>query len=144
MNNENKFCYKYPRPAYTVDAAIIYNSKILLIERGKYPYIGKWALPGGFMDMGETPEQAAIRELKEETGIIIKSIQQFKTYGTIDRDPRHRTISTVFYHILEDEIQGVEAGDDASDAQWFLINNLPEMAFDHKLIIEELISKLKK
>jgi len=135
--------YKYPRPAYTVDIIIIQSGKVLLIKRGHQPYEGKWALPGGFMDMDETPEQAAIRELEEETGLKVKRLQQFKTYGAIDRDPRHRTISTVYYTILDDTKKTtLTAGDDAAEAEWFSLDNLPELAFDHRLIIKEFIKDI--
>jgi len=135
--------YKYPRPAYTVDIAIFQTDKILLIKRGHPPYQGKWALPGGFMDMNETPEQAAKRELKEETGLIIEKLEQFKTYGAIDRDPRHRTISTVYYTILDDTKKtSIIAGDDAAEAEWFSVKKLPELAFDHDVILEELLGEI--
>lgn len=134
--------YKYPRPAYTVDIIIIQSGKILLIKRGHPPYEGKWALPGGFMDMNETPEQAAIRELEEETGVKVKSLKQFRTYGAIDRDPRHRTISTVYFAILDDNLGiNTKAGDDATEAEWFSLDDLPELAFDHGIILEEFIGK---
>jgi len=132
------FSYKYPRPAYTVDIIIIQSGKVLLIKRAHPPYEGKWALPGGFMDMDETPEQAAIRELEEETGVIVKSLKQFRTYGAIDRDPRHRTISTVYYAVLDDKLSITpKAGDDAAEAEWFSLNKLPVLAFDHGVILEE-------
>lgn len=138
MNDNNPFCYKYPRPAFTVDALIYNDDKVLLIQRKNDPFKGEWALPGGFMDMDETPEQAAIRELQEETGLGFKDLIQFKTYGDVDRDPRHRTISTVFYGNYFDAIKQVlKAGDDAKDANWFSINNLPKLAFDHLKIINE-------
>jgi 8-oxo-dGTP diphosphatase len=134
--------YKYPRPAFTVDIIIIQSGKILLIKRGHPPYEGKWALPGGFMDMNETPEQAAIRELEEETGVKVKSLKQFRTYGAIDRDPRHRTISTVYFAILDDNLRiNTKAGDDATEAEWFSLDNLPELAFDHGIILEEFSGK---
>ncbi len=95
------------------------------------------------MEMDETPEQAAIRELKEETGVEVKNINQFRTYGAIDRDPRHRTISTVFYAVIDKEINiFTKAGDDASEAKWFNINKLPDLAFDHGLIISELLDNI--
>ena len=132
------FSYKYPRPAYTVDIIIIQLGKILLIKRGHSPYEGKWALPGGFMDMDETPEQAAIRELEEETAIKVKRLKQFRTYGAIDRDPRHRTISTVYYAVLDDDLNITpKAGDDAAEAELFSLDDLPELAFDHGVILEE-------
>jgi len=138
MNTDKTFCYKYPRPAYTVDALIYFDDKVLLIQRKNDPYKGEWALPGGFMDMNETPEQAVIRELQEETGLVFEKLIQFKTYGDINRDPRHRTISTVFYGNYNDAVnQVLMAGDDAKDTNWFLINDLPKLAFDHQEIIYE-------
>ena len=130
--------YKYPRPANTVDIIIIQNNKVLLIKRGHPPYKGQWALPGGFMDMNETPEQSAIRELEEETDVKVKELKQFKTYGAIDRDPRHRTISTVYYTEFDNKIiLSPKAGDDAAETEWFSLDNLPELAFDHGEILEE-------
>lgn len=140
MNDNKKYCYKYPRPAYTVDAIVIKCKKILLIKRKHYPFEGYWALPGGFMDMNETPQEAIIRELKEETNIKIKDFRQYKTYGSLNRDPRHRTITTVYYSISNDKTyENVIAGDDACEAEWHSIYMLPQLAFDHKGIIEEFI-----
>ncbi|MBW8333658.1 MAG: NUDIX hydrolase [Prolixibacteraceae bacterium] len=131
------YTYSYPRPAVTVDAILISKqNSVLLIERGREPFKGKWALPGGFIDMGEPLETACIRELEEETGIRITSLKQFKAFGAVDRDPRHRTISVIFYAFTENELMA-RAGDDAAKAQWFPIDQLPELAFDHQLILEE-------
>lgn len=129
--------YSYPRPAVTVDAILISKqNSVLLIERGREPFKGKWALPGGFIDMDEPLETACMRELEEETGIRITLLKQFKAFGAVDRDPRHRTISVIFYAFTEDEIIAL-AGDDAAKAQWFPLDQLPELAFDHQLILEE-------
>lgn len=131
------FTYSYPRPAVTVDAILVSSDKtVLLIERGKEPYKGKWALPGGFIDMDESLETACLRELQEETGIVIYEVKQFKAYGAVGRDPRHRTISVVFYTFIGEE-QPAIAGDDAAKARWFSLNELPELAFDHGQILEE-------
>jgi 8-oxo-dGTP diphosphatase len=141
-----EYCYKYPRPAFTVDAAIYDNSthSVLLIKRKNEPFKNMWALPGGFMDIDEIPLNAAIRELKEETGIVFQSLKQFRTYGAIDRDPRHRTISTVFYGDIENAIvDKIQAGDDAKEAKWHSINELPELAFDHLKIINEWMLSTK-
>ena len=143
MKEARKYCYPYPRPAFTVDAAIFDGQKILLIKRANDPFKGKWALPGGFMDMDETPKEAAIRELEEETGLQIPDLIQFKTYGTLNRDPRHRTISTVYYHqINAKESTKVKGCDDAMEAKWFSNTDLPELAFDHREIIDELVNVL--
>ncbi len=131
------YSYSYPRPAVTVDAILISNKNtVLLIERGREPYKGKWALPGGFIDMDEPLETACQRELEEETGISITELKQFKAFGAVDRDPRHRTISVIFYSFTEGELIA-QSGDDAAKAQWFPIDQLPELAFDHQLILEE-------
>lgn len=137
-----EFTYKYPRPALTVDAIIVAGRNdhrmILLILRKSDPYKGKWALPGGFVDADETLESACKRELKEETGLVIFELTQFYTFDAIDRDPRERVISTVFYGYLPETVPVVGA-DDAVEAQWFPITSLPEMAFDHGEIIRKFI-----
>jgi 8-oxo-dGTP diphosphatase len=135
-----EYKYEYPRPALTVDIIVLRNvctdPEILLIKRLKSPFKDSWALPGGFVDMDETLEQAALRELKEETGVNDIILNQFKAYSDINRDPRGRTISMVFIGISKIDIE-VIAGDDAKEASWFSINNLPQLAFDHTLIIKE-------
>lgn len=131
------YTYQYPRPAVTTDTILISNKNtVLLIERGHEPYKGKWALPGGFIDMDEPLEKACQRELEEETGLHVAELKQFKAFGAVGRDPRHRTISVVFYAFLENEPLP-KAGDDAVKAKWFPIDELPELAFDHGLILEE-------
>ncbi len=136
------YTYKYPRPALTVDAIVLTKqpAKILLIKRKKDPFAGMWALPGGFIEMDETLEQACRRELKEETGLTAETLTQFKAYGEPDRDPRHRTISIVFYTFLKTP-EKPKGMDDAADAKWFSINNLPPLAFDHQLILKDFFSE---
>jgi 8-oxo-dGTP diphosphatase len=138
------FTYNYPRAALTVDAIVFVkkggSALVLLIERGREPFKNLWALPGGFIEMDETLEAACKRELLEETGLNVEQMTQFKTYDAIDRDPRHRTISVVYFTELN-EIQQVEGSDDASRAEWFPVTDLPELAFDHKQIIEEFFQK---
>ncbi len=139
------YSYKYPRPALTVDA-LVYTLEnntlyVLLIRRGIEPFLDKWALPGGFVNMNELLETACKRELKEETGLETEKMQQFKVFDAIERDPRHRTISIVFSAML-DERKEVKGGDDAAHAEWFPVNSLPEMAFDHREIIEQFIRNL--
>ena len=134
------YTYKYPRPAVTVDIIIIKNAcedaEILLIQRLNPPYQDQWAIPGGFVDMDETVEQAAERELKEETGLSSIILNQFKTYSTPDRDPRGRTISIVFVGIAPSDSKAI-AGDDAKNVKWYKLKNLPKLAFDHELILTE-------
>ncbi len=131
--------YKYPRAALTVDAIVIAKTEgqkyILLIERGNAPFMGMWALPGGFVNMDETLEESCMRELFEEAGIKVEAMQQFRAFDTIDRDPRHRTISVVYYTFL-DNLPKVKGGDDATKAQWFSMDELPQLAFDHNEVIQ--------
>lgn len=132
------FVYEYPRPAYTVDALIFSaDNKILLIQRKNPPFKGLWALPGGFVDMDETIETAASRELEEETGLKGIELQQMHTFSAVDRDPRGRTISTVFIGFTgysgDCEVIGK---DDAAQASWFSLSSLPELAFDHEEVIK--------
>jgi len=136
------FTYSYPRPAVTVDAILVSpQNSVLLIERGRVPFKGRWALPGGFIDMDEELETACRRELAEETGIQIGALKQFKAFGAVDRDPRHRTISVIFYAFTDDELAAC-AGDDAANARWFPLNQLPELAFDHQQILEEFKAEI--
>lgn len=111
---------------------------ILLIKRGNEPFKESWALPGGFVDMDETLIDAAKRELSEETGITDVDLKQFYTYGDLNRDPRGRTVSVVYYSSVNQDKANAVAGDDAADAYWFSIKNLPQLAFDHEIIINEL------
>jgi len=135
------YCYKYPRPALTVDALIITgDEKVLLIQRKNPPFKDLWALPGGFVDIAETPEKAAERELEEETGLKGIPLKQFHCYGAIDRDPRHRTVSIVFTGKIKNSADYKPIGnDDAATAGWFDINNLPKLAFDHDVIISDAL-----
>ena len=139
------YTYAYPRPALTVDAIIITgesgNYWLLLIERKKEPFMGRWALPGGFVDINETLLQACLRELKEETGLELQALEQFMVFDAIDRDPRHRTISVVFYAFISDK-QSVTGSDDAERAEWFPLDKLPPLAFDHCEIMELFLSKI--
>jgi len=141
-NPDAKFCYKYPRLAMTVDAIVVAQNfsqdMVLLVQRKFNPFKGVWALPGGFVGMAETLKEACERELFEETGIKAIELLQFFTFDAIDRDPRHRTISTVFYGRLNETVE-VTGGDDAARADWFPIISLPEMAFDHAEIIRKFI-----
>lgn len=137
------YTYPYPRPAVTVDAVVFRNpasgTEILLIKRARAPFEGCWALPGGFIDMDETPEEAVIRELREETGISGVEMNQLHTYGAVDRDPRHRTLSVAYIGLLTDESQTASGADDAALAAWFSTEELPELAFDHQQIVQDAI-----
>lgn len=130
--------YKYPRAALTVDAIILEkkSNKILLIQRAHEPFAGEWALPGGFVEMNELLIDSCKRELEEETKLQISELKQFKTYDAVDRDPRGRTISVVYYGFTESE-ENVEGSDDAAEAKWFPLSSLPKLAFDHEKIITD-------
>lgn len=111
---------KFERPSVTVDMVIFCEGKVLLIKRANHPFIDTWALPGGFVEMNETCEQAASRELMEETGVEAYP-EQLRTYSDPKRDPRTRIITVAFTQILE-KMPKTEAGDDAADARWFDIS----------------------
>jgi len=139
------YTYKYPRPALTIDCAVFQkvkrNLELLLIQRDRYPFEGMWALPGGFIEMDERLHEAASRELKEETGLTGIRLTPFKTFDAIDRDPRGRTISFIFYGFLDATSKQVKAASDARDARWFNVKKLPELAFDHAEIVGELLKE---
>ena len=136
------YTYKYPMPSVTADILVLRNtgvsSQILLIKRKNDPFKDCWAFPGGFTEEGETLEQSASRELMEETGIDCQFLSQFKAFGDPGRDPRGRTVTIVFY-VYVDEDTEFHPADDAKEAAWFDLNNLPALAFDHAKILEEFI-----
>jgi len=140
------YSYNFPRPAVTVDAIVFSKSKgqlyVALIKRTNPPFLGDWAFPGGFVDMDESLIQAANRELEEETGLKDISLEQFYTFGDVHRDPRHRTITVVYYGVAPDNLPHLFAGDDAGQAAWFSLNELPHLAFDHHEILQKAIAKL--
>ncbi len=140
--------YDYPRPALTVDCLVFgldaeLELKIMLIKRNIPPFQGQWAIPGGFVRMDETLEQAALRELQEETGIHDVYLEQLYTFGDLGRDPRDRTVTVAYYALINLVEQQVQAATDASDADWFLLNDLPELAFDHDQIVQTAIARLR-
>lgn len=135
------YTYKYPRPALTVDAIVFNdNSEILLIQRSSQPFKDLWAFPGGFVNEDETAEMAVNRELEEETGLEDVELKQFYTYSDPNRDPRHRTVTIAFVGKVMSTTKPI-AGDDAKNAQWFKLNALPPLAFDHKQILKEVLQK---
>jgi len=126
-------------PFLTIDIIIRYQDGIVLIERKNYPY--GWALPGGFVDIGESLEDAAVREAKEETSLDVTLIEQFYAYSKPDRDPRFHTVSVVFIGDGKGVLKGM---DDAKKAQVFKEDNLPELiAFDHRTIINDYLNYIK-
>ena len=146
---KGKYVYDWPRPMVTVDAAVFAlnrsgsKPKLLLIRRGKEPFKGKWALPGGFVGIDEELEDAVVRELAEETGLTNVPLEQMHTFGKCGRDPRGRQITIVFMGIVHKNKNKIKAGDDAAKAQWFNIAKLPDnMAFDHNRVAAFAIRKL--
>lgn len=140
------YCYNYPRSALTVDCFVYCIEKdvpsIILIKRKQPPFENQWALPGGFVEMNELLVEAAGRELLEETGVSDLKLEQLKAFDKIDRDPRGRTISVVFYGFTGNKKLPLLPGSDAKDANWFDIKKLPLLAFDHQEIIEFARKKL--
>ena len=143
---ELKYHYKYPHPSVTTDCVIFgFDStklNVLLVERGVEPYKGRWALPGGFLKMDESAETGARRELFEETGLKTGYIRQFHTFTDPERDPRERVITIAFYALVR--ISEVQGGDDAAQAGWFPVDNVPALAFDHDLILRRATDELRK
>jgi 8-oxo-dGTP diphosphatase len=142
-----KYTYDYPRPSVTVDIALVTREsqpRILLIRRKRPPFEGMWALPGGFVEMEETLEAAARRELFEETGIKETRLEQVHTFGDPGRDPRGRTISVVYMARVDVSKVKPHAGDDAADAGWHFLDRPPALAFDHKKILAMIRLRLKK
>ncbi len=143
---EFKFHYKYPHPSVTTDCVIFgfdgTRLNVLLIERGIEPFKGRWAFPGGFMKMDEDAETGAKRELFEETGLKTAYIRQFHAFTAPDRDPRERVITIAYYALVR--ISDVKAGDDAAKAQWFPIDKVPALAFDHDLILRKATNELRR
>ena len=141
-----QYCYDFPRPALTADIIIFtFNNKellVLLIERNHMPFKGEWAFPGGFVDMEETVEECAYRELKEETGLEVKNLEQLITVSKLGRDPRGRTVTVFFYGFVSYDNASVRAGDDAKEAVWFPVSKLPSLAFDHNEIVPAALKKL--
>ena len=146
MTVKGTYTYDYPRPAVTTDCVIFgYDGKelkVLLIERGIEPFKGCWAFPGGFLNMDEDALAGARRELKEETGLEDAFIEQFHTFSEPGRDPRGRVITIAHYALVK--IQEVEGGDDAAQARWFPIGEVPPLAFDHDRILRMAMSHLKE
>lgn len=141
-----KYCYKYPHPSVTTDCVVLgWDGKklhVLLIERGREPYKGCWAFPGGFLNMDESAEEGAARELQEETGLQGIPLRQFHTFSQPGRDPRERVITIAYYAVIR--WQKIQAGDDAARAQWFPLDAIPALAFDHRLILHTALQELHR
>jgi 8-oxo-dGTP diphosphatase len=140
--------YEYPRPALTVDCIVFgldaqQELKVMLIQRDIPPFQGQWAIPGGFVRMDETLEQAALRELQEETGIHDVYLEQLYTFGGLGRDPRDRTVTVAYYALINLAEQKIKAATDARDANWFSLSKIPQLAFDHDQILQTAIARLR-
>lgn len=141
------FTYEYPRPALTVDCVVFGfdagELKVLLIQRGSLPFKGKWALPGGFVDVNEALDEAARRELLEETGLKKVFLEQLCAFGAVNRDPRERVVSVAYYALVRLAQHPAVGGSDASAAAWFPVTKLPALAFDHAEILEAALERLR-
>lgn len=141
------FTYEYPRPALTVDCVVFGFDegalKVLLITRDVPPFRGRWALPGGFVNLDENLEEAARRELREETGIDRVFLEQLYTFGAVDRDPRERVVTVAYYALVKLSDHKIVAATDASRAAWFAVDDLPALAFDHAEIVDVALARLK-
>ena len=141
-----KYEYDYPHPAVATDCVVFgfdgHELKVLLIQRGIEPYKGMWAFPGGFMRIDETAEECAIRELREETGLVLKHIRQLGAFSGVHRDPRERIVSIAFYALARQS--EVKAGDDAATARWWSINDIPQLAFDHDFILRQATQRIRQ
>ncbi|MEM9835258.1 MAG: NUDIX domain-containing protein [Bacteroidota bacterium] len=146
------YTYEYPRPSVTVDVVVFGYAgrgslQVLLIQRGAEPFLGQWALPGGFVEMDEDLETSALRELEEETGVKDLFVEQLYTYGNPGRDPRGRVISVAYYALVNLQDHPPTAASDADAAAWFPLDELPELAFDHADIVamarERLYNKVR-
>lgn len=142
------FTYPHPRPALTVDIVVFTlrenRLQVLLIQRGSDPYEGMWALPGGFVQMEESLEAAALRELNEETGVQEAYLEQLYTYGEPDRDPRGRVVTVAYFALVPvDAPFRARGGSDARQAQWFPVDELPALAFDHAQIVGYALRRVR-
>lgn len=146
FQEKGSYTYPFPRPSVTTDCVIFgYDGKelkVLLVQRGIPPFKGMWAFPGGYLQMDEDAIEGAKRELKEETGLEDAYITQFKTFSAVDRDPRGRVITIA--HIALVRISEVRGGDDAAKAEWFPIGAIPQLAFDHDMILREALQALRQ
>src|SRR5215471_4015793 len=146
---EMSYNYQYEMPAVAVDCVIFgldletKDLKVMLIERDLEPFAGMWAIPGGFVRRGESLEQAAARELQEETGIKDVFLEQLYTFGDPARDPRGWVISVAYYALVSPERHIISATTDARRAAWFAVTRLPRLAFDHAAIIQVALDRLR-
>jgi 8-oxo-dGTP diphosphatase len=141
------YTYEFPRPAIAVDCVVFgldeQDLKVMAIQRGIPPFENQWALPGGFVRLDESLETAALRELKEETGIEQVFLEQLYTFGDLERDPRDRVVTVAYYALINLRNHHIQAATDAKDATWFPVSNPPKLAFDHNKILTVALARLK-
>ena len=141
------YSYEYPRAALAVDCVVFglddEDLKVMLIERGQAPFKGRWALPGGFVRLDETLDEAARRELEEETGLKRLFLEQLYTFGGIKRDPRERVVSVAYYALCNLRDHKVQGATDAANAAWFGLHDLPSLAFDHDDILATAVERIR-
>lgn len=139
--------YEYARPALTVDIVVFALDEddlmVMLIQRDLAPFEGQWALPGGFVHIDETLDDAARRELQEETGLKDIFLEQLYTFGDLNRDPRERVVTVAYYALVNLEGHNVQANTDARNAAWFAMSELPKLAFDHEQILKVAHERLR-
>ena len=139
---------KYERPSVTVDVVIFTlierELHVLMVQRRRWPYEGYWAIPGGFINMDESLEMAARRELEEETGVRDVYLEQLYTFGDVGRDPRTRVISVAYIAVVSADRQKIQVSEESTDVRWFAVRSLPKnLAFDHEQILAYAISRLR-
>jgi len=141
------FSFRHPRADLTVNCVVFGfdegELKVLLIERALEPFKGRWALPGGFVRVDETLDEAARRELEEEAGLKDVFLEQLYTFGAVDRDPRERIVSVAYYALVKLAAHDTRAATDAADARWFPVSKVPRLAFDHAFILATALTRLK-
>ena len=135
------------KPSLAVDCVVFgldeKELKLMLIQRNVEPYAGRWALPGGFVHIDESLEKAALRELREETGIEKVFLEQLYTFGDVDRDPRERVVAVAYYALVNLRDHMIKATTDARSAAWFSVDDVPKLPFDHNKIIEIALKRLR-
>ncbi len=141
------YTYEFERPNLAVDCVVFgldeEDLKIILIQRDLAPFRGRWAIPGGFVHIAESLEEAAIRELKEETGVEDVFLEQLYTFGDVKRDPRERVVSVAYYALVNLRDHVIKAATDARNAAWFSVDDIPALSFDHNRIVEVALKRLK-
>lgn len=143
------YTYEFPRPALAVDCVVFgldqesLQLQLLVIKRLLPPFLGMWALPGGFVRLKESLEAAALRELREETGVEQVYLEQLYTFGAVERDSRDRIVTVAYYALINAWEQDLQATTDAGDVAWFPVTSLPPLAFDHNQIVQTALNRLK-